>query len=47
MCCGQIEKLKSEMKEQNRRRDALETQASEAEKKIQELSSKLEKVIIL
>ncbi|RWR82663.1 myosin-3-like protein isoform X2 [Cinnamomum micranthum f. kanehirae] len=40
----QIEKLKSEIKEQNRRRDALETQASEAEKKIQELSSKLEKL---
>eukprot|EP00268_Persea_americana_P001960 TRINITY_DN10586_c0_g1_i4.p1 TRINITY_DN10586_c0_g1~~TRINITY_DN10586_c0_g1_i4.p1 ORF type:complete len:422 (+),score=85.74 TRINITY_DN10586_c0_g1_i4:108-1373(+) len=40
----QIEKLKSEIKEQNRRRDALETQASEAEKKIRELSSKLEKL---
>lgn len=44
---GQIEKLKSETEEQNRRREDLETQAGEAEKKIWELSSKLEKVITL
>lgn len=44
---GQIEKLKSETEEQNRRREDLKTQAGEAEKKIWELSSKLEKVITL
>ncbi|XXG51468.1 hypothetical protein AAC387_Pa03g0022 [Persea americana] len=39
----QVEKLKGEIEVKNRRRDALETQASDAEKKIRELSSKLEK----
>ncbi|KAJ8634498.1 hypothetical protein MRB53_008765 [Persea americana] len=40
----QVENLKGEIEVKNRRRDALETQASDAEKKIRELSSKLEKL---
>ncbi|KAJ8480596.1 hypothetical protein OPV22_024323 [Ensete ventricosum] len=38
----QVEKLKNEIELQNRRRHALDARASEAEKKVQELSLKLE-----
>lgn len=42
----QVEKLTNNIELQNKRRDALDALAREAEKKAQELNLKLEKVII-
>lgn len=42
--CWQVIKLKEEIETQNKKKEALETRASIAEKKIQELTLKLESV---
>lgn len=42
----QVDILRNEIESQSRKRDALESRASEAEKKVQELNLKLESVSI-